>query len=104
MPPVVKEGDPGRRARSPHGVTAPAHVGAYPPGTSLLDHDQVLAETLRFRGPACSLRPRRGSPVKGGPPDGLTTKDREEVRRLEWEVRRLRMERDILKNGTYIPK
>ncbi len=31
--------------------------------------------------------------------DGLTTKEREEVRRLRREVRRLRMERDILKKA-----
>ncbi len=31
--------------------------------------------------------------------DGLTTKNREEVRRLKREVKRLRMERDILKKA-----
>jgi transposase len=32
--------------------------------------------------------------------DGLTTAEREEVRRLRREVKRLRMERDILKKAT----
>jgi transposase len=36
----------------------------------------------------------------GGPPGALTTEEREEFRRLQREVRELRMEREILKKAT----
>jgi transposase len=35
-----------------------------------------------------------------GPPGALTTEEREEFRRLQREVRELRMEREILKKAT----
>ncbi len=41
---------------------------------------------------------RQADRDEGRRADGLTTKDREEVRRLRREVKRLRMERDSLKN------